>query len=83
MTYPYHAPKAAKVHHEIKRYCAGRTVKAKTLLRAYDPEDMRTSVTDCIADLMHLCHQQGYEWPECFERAAMHFNAEVMGGEHG
>jgi len=66
------------------RYTERRARKAKFIaLKAYDKNDLRTSVVDLLADILHLCHSEGFNFPELFESAALHFHAEKIGGEHG
>lgn len=66
------------------RYIERRARKAKFIaLKAYDKECLATSITDLLADILHLCDNEGYNFPELFERAAYHFEAEKKGGHHG
>lgn len=68
---------------DIQHYCKGRAAKAARLLKAYDAQDIETSVGDCLADLMHLCEARGYDFLTQYEKGRTHFNAELTGGEHG
>lgn len=38
-------------------------------------------VLDLLSDLMHLCHEQGYDFAELLRIATDNFNAEVMDAE--
>ncbi len=69
---------------EIKAYCKRRARKVEGLvLGAYDEHDLESSISDCLADIMHLCAHKKLDYIQISERARNNFNAEVMGGEHG
>lgn len=69
---------------EIESFCKRKADRiAKVLVLDYDAQDLETSVGDCIADLMHLCEQRGFDFLEQYAKGRIHFNAELMGGEHG
>lgn len=66
------------------RYMDRCARKAKFLaLKAYDTSDLRASVVDLLADILHLCDSEGFDFPSVFESAAYHFYAERIGGQHG
>ena len=76
-----HQPKGRS---NIKSYCNSRAKKARRVLAMfYDKEDIQTSVGDMVADLMHLCESAGYDFLEQYDKGREHFNAELVGGEHG
>jgi len=62
-----------------------RTEWAKAALLGYreakreDLDDYRDEIVDLIADLLHLCKQEGIEFYAVLESATMHFEAETKG----
>lgn len=36
-----------------------------------------TDVTDLLADLMHFCRREGFDFDYCLQSARMHFEEEV------
>ena len=59
-----------------------RAEKARRIMkREYDAEDVETSVMDCLADLLHICVVDGYDFPDLLSRAADHERAERIGIE--
>ena len=55
--------------------------KAKRLLALfYDKTDLQTSVVDCVTDLMHLCHREGWDFEDALGTAQMHFTEERTEG---
>lgn len=68
---------------EIKAYNKRKARKAMIMLKVNYKNADHDAVTDCIADLLHHCHAKGIDYTEAEESGRMHFNAELVGGEHG
>lgn len=67
----------------ITAYNKRRVRKAMIMLKVNYKSADADAVTDCIADLMHYCHAKGIDYTDAEETGRMHFNAELVGGEHG
>jgi hypothetical protein len=52
-------------------------LEAGTDLLADDPDDIETYVGDMIANLMHLCDDQGVDYRAAEARGIMHYGAET------
>lgn len=67
-----------------ERFLKSKSVKVERMLKSfYETWDYETAASDCMADIMHLAHQEGWDFSEALSKARLHFNAEIKDGEHG
>lgn len=61
-----------------KRYLKSKIAKAERIIKLfYDKNDTESSVADCIADLMHICHRDGLQFYHIQQVGLKHFHAEL------
>lgn len=55
-----------------------RQTRCVLALAAYRDTDERANLIDLLADAMHLCHAEGYDFPAIIEIATEHFRTETV-----
>jgi hypothetical protein len=58
-----------------------RAVRCQQAITAYSDDDLYTNLVDFLADAMHMCRVNGHSFLDAFERAVMHFEAEITGDD--
>lgn len=65
-----------------QRYLTTKIDKSKRILKLfYDRNDLYTSISDCLADMMHLAAALDYDFTEALEDAHLHYSAEQSNDE--